>query len=203
MLQARIAQGVGVSASTVSRVLARAGLSMLSDLLPIEAVVRPSHRVTGNRRDSVDGPGWETLFVAIDDHARLAFTAMHPGEKQAQAVLFLRNAVAYNARLGVTVQRLLADNGAAFRSREFRASCIELGIKHSFTRPYLRQTNGKAERFSSPRYVNGLTAGFTKTQPIGPTHWRAGSTTTTGIVRTAASAASRPCPDSTRQETTS
>jgi transposase InsO family protein len=169
MLQARIARSVGVSESTVSRVLARAGMSKLSDLQPVEPVVRyeheapgdllhidtkklgrierPSHRVTGNRRDSVDGAGWETLFVAIDDHARLAFTAMHPDEKQAQAVLFLRNAVAYYARLGIIVKRLLTDNGSAFRSRDFRATCIELGIKHSFTRPYRPQTNGKAERF--------------------------------------------------------
>jgi transposase InsO family protein len=169
MLQSRIARSVGVSESTVSRVLARAGLSRLSDLEPVEPVVRyeheaagdllhidtkklgrivrPSHRVTGNRRDSVEGAGWETLFVAIDDHARLAFTAMHPDEKKAQAVLFLRNAVAYYARLGVAVKRLLTDNGSAFRSREFRATCVDLGIKHSFTRPYRPQTNGKAERF--------------------------------------------------------
>ena len=117
------------------------------DTKKLGRIVRPSHRVTGNRRDSVEGAGWETLFVAIDDHARLAFTAMHPDEKQAQAVLFLRNAVAYYARLGITVQRLLTDNGWAFRSREFRATCVELGIKHSFTRPYRPQTNGKAERF--------------------------------------------------------
>ncbi|UDF36130.1 UNVERIFIED_ORG: IS481 family transposase [Shinella sp. XGS7] len=169
MLQSSIARSVGVSAATVSRVLARAGLSKLSDLEPTEPVVRyereapgellhidtkklgrivrPSHRVTGNRRDSVDGAGWETLFVAIDDHARLAFTAMHPDEKKAQAVQFLKNAVAYYARMGVTVQRLLTDNGAAFRSREFRQACVELGIKHSFTKPYRPQTNGKAERF--------------------------------------------------------
>jgi transposase InsO family protein len=169
MLHARIAQSVGVSASTVSRVLARAGLSKLNDLAPREPVVRyeheapgellhidtkklgrivrPSHRVTGNRRDSVDGAGWEALFVAIDDHARLAFTAMHPDEKKTQAVRFLHDAVAYYARLGVQVQRLLTDNGAAFRSREFRQACVLLGIKHSFTRPYRPQTNGKAERF--------------------------------------------------------
>ena len=169
MLQARIARRVGVSDSTFSRVLARAGMSKLSDLEPVEAVVRyeheapgdllhidtkmlgcigrPSHRVTGNRRDSVDGAGWETLFVAIEDHARLAFTAMHPDEKQAQAVLFPRNAVAYYSPLGITAQRLLADNGPAFRSREFRATCAELGIKHSFTRPFRPQTNCKAERF--------------------------------------------------------
>jgi len=169
MLQSRIASYAGVSASTVSRVLARAGLSRLSDLQPTEPVVRyehdapgdmlhidtkklgrivrPSHRVTGNRRDSVDGAGWETLFVAIDDHARIAFTAMHPDEKTPQAVAFLRNAVAYYAGHGVSIKRLLTDNGAAFRSREFAAACKALGVQHKFTRPYRPQTNGKAERF--------------------------------------------------------
>ena len=169
MLQSRIASYAGVSASTVSRVLARAGLSRLSDLQPTEPVVRyehdapgdmlhidtkklgrivrPSHRVTGNRRDSAGGAGWETLFVAIDDHARIAFTAMHPDEKTPQAVAFLRNAVAYYAGLGVSIKRLPTDNGAAFRSREFAAACKALGVQHKFTRPYRPQTNGKAERF--------------------------------------------------------
>ena len=87
------------------------------------------------------------LFVAIDDHARVAFTAMHPDEKTPQAVRFLRDAVAYFARLGVKIKRLLTDNGSAFRSRDFRAACEELGIVHQFTRPYRPQTNGKAERF--------------------------------------------------------
>jgi transposase InsO family protein len=169
MLQAKIAVSVGVSAATVGRVLARAGLSKLSDLEPREPVqryeheapgellhidtkklgriVRPSHRVTGNRRDSVDGAGWETLFVAVDDHARIAFTAMHPDETKPQAVQFLHDAVAYYERLGVRIKRLLTDNGAAFRSRDFASSCQALGITHKFTRAYRPQTNGKAERF--------------------------------------------------------
>lgn len=169
LLQVQIARSVGVSESTVSRVLARAGLSKLSDLQPAEPVhryehdapgdllhidtkklgriVRPSHRVTGNRRDSVDGAGWEMLFVAIDDHARIAFTAMHPDEKTPQAVQFLRDAVAYFAGLGVSIKRVLTDNGSAFRSRDFANSCKALGIQHKFTRAYRPQTNGKAERF--------------------------------------------------------
>lgn len=169
MLQSHIVRSVGVSESTVSRVLARAGLSKLSDLKPTEAVqryehdapgdmlhidtkklgriVRPSHRVTGNRRDSVDGAGWETLFVAIDDHARISFTAMHPDVKTPQAVQFLKNAVAYDAGLGVTIKRLLTDNGSAFQSNDFAKACSALGIKHRFTRAYRPQTNGKAERF--------------------------------------------------------
>ncbi len=60
---------------------------------------------------------------------------------------FLRNAHAYYASLGVRIKRLLTDNGAAFRSRIFAQTCLELGIKHRFTRPYRPQTNGKAERF--------------------------------------------------------
>ena len=169
MLQRHIARNVGVSCATVSRVLARAGLSKLSDLEPREPVMRyehaapgellhidtkklgrierPSHRVTGNRRDSFDGAGWETLFVAIDDHARIAYTAMLADEKAPNAVQFLRDAVAYDARLGLTVRRLLSDNGAAFRSRVFAQACVELGIEHKFTRAYRPQTNGKAERF--------------------------------------------------------
>jgi transposase InsO family protein len=169
LTQARIAAALGVSQSTVGRVLARAGLSLLSSLVPTEPVIRyeheapgdmlhidtkklgrierPSHRVTGNRRDSVDGAGWEMLFVAIDDHARIAFTAMHPDERTPSAVQFLHDAVAYYARLGVTVRRLLTDNGSAFRSKDFALACKKLGLRHRFTRPYRPQTNGKAERF--------------------------------------------------------
>jgi transposase InsO family protein len=169
MLQARIARSVGVSESTVSRVLARAGLSKLSELQPAEPVQRyehvapgellhidtkklgrierPSHRVTGDRRDAIRGSGWETLFVAIDDHARIAYTAMHPDEKKPQAVQFLRDAVAYYASLGVAIKRLLTDNGSAFRSKDFACACKQLGIVHKFTRAYRPQTNGKAERF--------------------------------------------------------
>ena len=169
LTQARIAASLTVSKSTVGRVLARAGLSHLKDLEPLEPIrryehaapgdllhidtkklgriVRPRHRVTGNRRDTADGAGWETLFVAIDDHARIGFTDMYPDETKANAVQFLRNAVAYYSSLGVPVKRLLTDNGSAFRSKDFAKACASLGIKHGFTRPYRPQTNGKAERF--------------------------------------------------------
>lgn len=169
LTQARIAAALGISKSTVCRVLARAGLSRLEDLEPAEPVrryehaapgdmlhidtkklgriERAGHRVTGNRRDTVDGAGWEMLFVAVDDHARIGYTDMHPDEKWPQAVQFLRNAVAYFASLGVKVQRVLTDNGSAFRSKQFAQTCSELGIRHKFTRAYRPQTNGKAERF--------------------------------------------------------
>jgi transposase InsO family protein len=169
LTQARIAASLGVSKSTVGRVLARAGLSHLKDLEPIAPVVRyehaaagdllhidikrlgrierPSHRVTGDRRDTFGGAGWEFLFVAIDDHARIGFTDMYPDETKASATQFMRNAVAYYKSLGVQVKGLLTDNGSAFRSKDFARTCDDLAVKHRFTRPYRPQTNGKAERF--------------------------------------------------------
>lgn len=165
----RIAQVVGRSIATVSRVLAAAGLSSLKALDPKAPVVRyersapgemlhldtkklgrierPSHRVTGNRRDSVDGAGWEVAHVAIDDHSRTGFVQMHTDEQKTSAVAFLKATVAHYAALGVRIQRILTDNGSAYRSKLFARTCQALGIKHSFTRPYRPQTNGKAERF--------------------------------------------------------
>jgi transposase InsO family protein len=169
LTQARIAASVGVSESTVGRVLRRAGLSRLSDLQPSEPVLRyehehpgdllhidtkklgrierTGHRVTGDRRDRTVGAGWEYLFVAIDDHSRVGFTDLYPDERKASAVQFLQNAVAYFACLGVQIRRVLTDNGSAFRSKLFHQACKALELKHSFTGAYRPQTNGKAERF--------------------------------------------------------
>ncbi len=109
--------------------------------------MRPGHRVTGDRRDSVDGAGWAFAHVAIDDHSRAGFVQIHADERKDSAVAFLRNAVAHDAALGVRIERLLTDNGSAYRSKLFAKVCSALGIKHSFTRPYRPQTNGKAGRF--------------------------------------------------------
>jgi transposase InsO family protein len=122
------------------------------DLLHIDTkklgrIERLGHRITGNPRDNTNGAGWEYLFVAIDDHARIGFTQMKPNERRSCAVAFLRAAVRYFAELGVTVRRVLTDNGSAFRSRRFAAACRRLNLKHKFTRAYRPQTNGKAERF--------------------------------------------------------
>ena len=164
-----IARIVGRSVATISRVLGTLGLSSLKALEPVAPVMRyersapgemlhldtkklgcivqPSHRVTGNRRDSVDGAGWEVAHVAIDDHSRAGFVQMHADEKKTSAVEFLKAAVAHYAALGVRIERVLTDNGSAYRSGLFARTCEALGIKHSFTRPYCPQTNGKAERF--------------------------------------------------------
>jgi transposase-like protein len=135
LTQARIVQSLGVSQSTVGRVLARAGLSRWSDLMPSEPtvryehahpgellhidtkklgrIVRMGHRVTGDPRDSVDGAGYEFLFVAVDDHARIGFTQMKPNERKGSAIAFLRRSVAYFSGLGVRIKRVLTDNGSA------------------------------------------------------------------------------------------
>jgi transposase InsO family protein len=169
LIQARIAASVGVSKSTVGRVLARAGLSRLKDLEPSEPVVRyehahpgdlvhidtkklgrierAGHRIHGDRSTRVRGASWEYLFVAVDDHARIGFTDLYPDERKASAAQFLENTVAYFQSLGVRVRRVLTDNGSAFRSKPFAKACQRLGLKHGFTRPYRPQTNGKAERF--------------------------------------------------------
>jgi transposase InsO family protein len=165
----RIAQQTGLSRATVSRILRRKKLSRMRDLDPkppvqryehgaagdllhldikkLGRIVRPSHRVTGNRRDSVEGAGWEYVHVAIDDHSRIAFSAIYPDEKQASVLDFLHAALAYYARLGIRFRAVLTDNGPAYRSRHFAQVCHALGLKHRFTRPYTPRTNGKAERF--------------------------------------------------------
>ena len=169
LTHARIARSLQVSASTVGRVLRRAGLARWSDLAPSEPALRyehehpgdlvhidtkrlarierMSHRITGDRRHTVRGIGCEYLFVAVDDHARLGFTQMKPNERSNCAAAFLRASMRYFAGLGVKVRRVLTDNGPAFRSRSFAEACRKFGLRHLFTRFYRPQTNGKAERF--------------------------------------------------------
>jgi transposase InsO family protein len=99
------------------------------DTKKLGRIVRPSHRVTGDRRDSVDGAGWEFAHVAIDDHSRAGFVQMHADERKDSAVEFLKAAVAHYDALGVTIKRLITDNGSAYRSRLFAKTCQALGIK--------------------------------------------------------------------------
>jgi transposase InsO family protein len=91
--------------------------------------------------------GWEFVHVAIDDCTRLAYAEVLADEKATTAIAFLRRAVAFFRRHGVEVERLLTDNGSAYRSSVHAIACRALGIRHLRTRPYRPQTNGKAERF--------------------------------------------------------
>ena len=91
--------------------------------------------------------GWEFVHIAIDDCTRLAYAEVLSDEKAATAIGFLRRALAFFERHGIEVERLLTDNGSAYRSTIHAIACRALGIRHLRTRPYRPQTNGKAERF--------------------------------------------------------
>ena len=164
-----IARLLGMARSTVGAILRRLGLGKLAALDPKPPVVRyeratpgelihldikslgkiarPSHRVTGNRRDSAPGIGWEHLHVAIDDASRLAYTEVLPSLGQEDATAFLTRALGWFERLGIKVQRVMTDNGSAYRSKLFAKALREAGARHIRTRPYTPRTNGKAERF--------------------------------------------------------
>lgn len=112
------------------------------------------HRVNGHRGSQFRvGPkrlgatGWEFVHVAVDDATRLAYAEVLQDERGATATAFLRRAVAWFQSFGITVERVLSDNGACYRSRLHALALTELGIRHLFTRPYRPRTNGKAERF--------------------------------------------------------
>jgi len=116
-------------------------------------------RVTGGvkrnpGRTRVDGSGversiigWDYVHVAIDDATRLAYAEVLSDEKATTAIAFLRRAIAFYRRHGMTVEQLITDNGSAYRSTVHAIACRALSIRHLRTRPYRPQTNGKAERF--------------------------------------------------------
>src|SRR6516162_6987087 len=171
----QIAAELAISPATVSRILRRLGLNRLSALEPAEPIrryerqhpgelihidikklgkfSRIGHRITGDRQGSSNlrsrsqGPGWEYVHVCIDDASRIAFSQVMKDEKKGSAVAFLKAAVAYYASLGVTVERVMTDNGACYKSFTFQKACKRLGLRHIRTKPYTPKTNGKAERF--------------------------------------------------------
>jgi transposase InsO family protein len=164
-----IAAHVGVPRSTTARWLKRAGLGRLRALAAPEPVRRYvhdrpgdlvhldvkklgrfgqiGHRITGDRRARSRGIGWEFVHVAVDDASRLAYVEVLADEQGATATAFLERAVGWFAAHGVSIHRLLTDNGSCYRAHPFARRCGELALGHSRTRPYRPRTNGKAERF--------------------------------------------------------
>ena len=166
-----IARRLARPVSTIGVVLRRHGLGRLSALNPRPPVTRyereqpgelihidikklgringVGHRITGDRtrQSNGRGVGWEYLHVAIDDRSRLAFTQLLPSERKEDATAFLNSSLAWFRSLGITVQRVMTDNGAAYKSRNFAAACAGSNVAHKRTRPYTPKTNGKAERF--------------------------------------------------------
>ncbi len=107
------------------------------------------HRITGHHTGMVRnrGIGWDHLHVAIDDASRLAYTELLADERKESAIGFLSRALAWFGHYGVTVERVMTDNGSAYRSRDFARAIVNAGLRHIRTRPYTPRTNGKAERF--------------------------------------------------------
>jgi transposase InsO family protein len=115
------------------------------------------HRVTGRRNQArttytpdgrrIGDAGWEYVHVCVDDATRLAYVEVLADEKATTAAAFLRRAVAFYRRHGISVERVMSDNGACYRSTIHALACRALGLRHLRTRPYRPRTNGKAERF--------------------------------------------------------
>src|SRR5208282_1184563 len=138
----------GLSRPTVSRILTRLKLNKIrmlepklppnryehacpGDLLHIDIkklarIHKPGHRITGNPQDETRGAGWEFLYVAVDDHSRMAYVAMMPDEKALSASLFLSQAAGYFAQHNIRLRRVMTDNGPCFISDRFKAQCQTL-----------------------------------------------------------------------------
>ena len=126
------------------------------DVKKLGCIRGAGHRVTGKRTSQartrsngrrVGVAGWEFVHVCIDDATRLAYVEVLDDEKAMTAAGFLRRAVAFYAAHGITVERVMSDNGACYRSSIHALACRALGLRHLRTRPYRPRTNGKAERF--------------------------------------------------------
>lgn len=164
-----IAREEGVSRASVSRVLRRARLSRWRELDPVPAPIRyemehpgelihldtkklgrigsPGHRVTGRREHRHRGIGWDVVHVAIDDASRTSFASVTQNESPVTAAAFLEQVVERYRAHGVSVCKVMTDNGTPYISKAFAATCQRLGLRHVRTRPYTPRTNGKAERF--------------------------------------------------------
>jgi hypothetical protein len=211
-----IAVEPGIARATVSRILARAGLSRLSALDPaplprryerarpgallhidskkLARIVQVGHRVTGDPRDSVEGAGWEAAFVAIDDRSRVAVAEMFADERKRSAADFLEHAVRYYRRLGVAVRCIMTNNANVFRSRPSIAACRCRHLRHIFSNPIPLVPMARPSASSRPLCANGPTGAPTAIRASAPPTCQSGCIATIDIDRTP------PCPSPTHQQ---
>jgi transposase InsO family protein len=170
-----VAGATGLAHSTVWKVLKRAGISRRpssgrepansyewpcpGDLLHMDVsryarFLRPGHRVTGDRSQSLRGRsiktqiGYDYAHAIVDDHSRLAYVELHGDEKAATVTGFVERALAFFAAHGIVAKRLMTDNGFSYvKNRSLRQLLARRGIRHLTTEPYRPRTNGKVERF--------------------------------------------------------
>ncbi len=169
LLMKHIAAQLALSRATVSRLLKRACLSRLSALDPPPPSVRYEYaaagdllhldtkklgrfnrigsRITGTHQKRSHGAGFEVAHVCIDDHSRLSYMEVLPNERKETTTAFLVRALDHYQALGISVARIMTDNGSAYRSFPIADLCRSRRVRHIFTRPYTPRTNGKAERF--------------------------------------------------------
>jgi transposase InsO family protein len=170
MTAAEIAEILRMPLSTVSAVLKRIGLGKRSRLEPFEPAnryecaragelvhvdvkklgrfTRPGHRMLGRGPGRYEeGAGYEYVHVCVDDFSRLAYVEVLRDERATTAIGFLRRALEWFAAQGVRVERVMTDNGSAYRSHAHALACRALGLRHSRIKPRRPRTNGKAERF--------------------------------------------------------
>lgn len=164
-----IATRLQVPRSTVAAVLVRAGLNRLArlappptvrryersrpgelvhlDIKPLARILRVGHRIHGDRRQTVDGAGYEYAHVAVDDYSRAAYVEVLADQRGRTTAAFLRRTIRWFARRGVRVERVLTDNGSAYVSAVFGTAAARAQVRQIRSRPRHPQTNGKAERF--------------------------------------------------------
>jgi len=160
-----IAYWLGIARSTVHKVLRRLGLSRLAPVEPRPVIRRyqwdrPGQmiHVDTKKLGRIDGIGkrfggprsprklgWDVVHIAVDDHSRLAYVEVLPDELGVTTAAFMGRAIDHFGSHGITVARVLSDNGSPYRSRDFASVLADHGIRHRFTKPYHPQTNGKAE----------------------------------------------------------
>jgi transposase InsO family protein len=165
----QISSALGIPRSTVTRVLARAGLNRVALLEPTPVVQRyewphvgdllhvdlkrlgrvtgVGHRIHGDRRRRARHVGWEYLHVAIDDATRLTYAEVLEADDAPTCAAFLQRTLTWFRRRGIRMRRLLTDNAMVYRAKALAAVCRRWTLRHRFTKPYRPQTNGKAERF--------------------------------------------------------
>ena len=217
----QIAAELCISPATVSRILRRLGLNRLAALEPAEPVRRyerehpgelihidikklgrfnrVGHRITGDRRGQSNsrGVGWEYVHICIDDASRIAYAEIKKNERKASAVAFLKAAVTYYAKLGVSIERVMTDNGSLLQNLAPSAEPASGSVSStSEPGPIPRKPMARPSASSKPRSANGPTPRPTSIQIIAAPTSRSGSIATTGTVPMAASGPNRPSADS-------
>jgi transposase InsO family protein len=206
-----IARELRMPRATVGAVLRRLGLGKLAALQPREPVIRyererpgellhldikslgkidgVGHRITGDRtaQSRKRGIGWDHLHVAIDDASRLAYTEVLPSLTGEDAAAFLQRALAWYARLGVRVERVMTDNGSAYVSRRFAQA-----LNDARTRPSGRAPTARRSASYRQPCANGPTPGPTSHPTSAPPPSAPGPTPTTSSAHTPASETSAP-----------